>query len=717
MAFKIKDGIKIGLVDVFNNTGELLVNAPTATKLLTPRSISIAGAASGSATFDGSADITIELSIDGLDFEGGAGGTPTLTGDLTGNVLADNGSTIVLENGTNGSDASFRGNLLASNGTVVLTVGDGVAIPEFEGNANSADTADKWDNARTVSFATGDISGSFSIDGSADVENVNLTINANSVENSMLVNSSITIGTGTVSLGSVITDINGLTSFSTDDISIDGNIISSKTTNTDVRIEPNGTGTIIVPEGYESRAGFTSNSLVNKAYVDAVAEGLTLKPAVRGATVSNLDSTYDNGVDGVGSTLTSTSNGAFPTIDDVGDWQLFDGILVKDQTNAFENGRYYVSQIGDETTPWILTRCPKCDELTEIPSMFIFVQEGTTYNSTGWVATVDTLPMTVGVDDIIFQQFSGAGTYTAGDGLDLTGTVFSVNVDNSTIEIVSDTLRVKDAGITNAKLENAFITIIDTLEATDAISLGETFSIVGTSGISTSIAENVLTISNEDSGSSQDIVKTFTVTDTAGAGTYLETGSYSVSGNSDELTFESGSGINLDIDVDNGIIRVANTQPTFKTIQVSGNADIVADSTSDTLTFVAGDNISIVTDGETDSITINALSSTQGDDAFDNLEFTVATTAPTVIDSFAITEFRSGKYYIQISQGSNFQVSELMVIHDGTTTYDTEFAVLENISEVGAFTTAINGSNVDLIVTMNTSTSAVIRMKRLLIEI
>lgn len=60
MAFKIKDGVRIGTVDVFNNAGALLVNAPYATALATARTIAISGAVTGTATsFDGSANITI----------------------------------------------------------------------------------------------------------------------------------------------------------------------------------------------------------------------------------------------------------------------------------------------------------------------------------------------------------------------------------------------------------------------------------------------------------------------------------------------------------------------------------------------------------------------------------------------------------------------------------------------------------------------------------
>lgn len=57
----------------------------------------------------------------------------------------------------------------------------GTITANLTGNASSADTADQWDAARTVTFAGGDVTGSFDIDGSADVNNVALTISANSV--------------------------------------------------------------------------------------------------------------------------------------------------------------------------------------------------------------------------------------------------------------------------------------------------------------------------------------------------------------------------------------------------------------------------------------------------------------------------------------------------------------------------------------------------------
>jgi hypothetical protein len=163
----------------------------------------------------------------------------------------------------------------------------------------------------------------------------------------------------------------------------------------------------------------------NKKYVDEVAQGLSVKPAVHAATTANLSGTYTNGTAGVGAQL-NLGPLATLSLDGEDTWERFDGVLVKDQTNAFENGRYYVDQVGSVSTDWILTRCGYCDTADEIASAYVYVQGGDTLASTGWVANVGDLEaFTVGTDDIDWIQFSGAGTYLAGDGLAIDGNEFS----------------------------------------------------------------------------------------------------------------------------------------------------------------------------------------------------------------------------------------------------------------------------------------------------
>jgi hypothetical protein len=168
----------------------------------------------------------------------------------------------------------------------------------------------------------------------------------------------------------------------------------------------------------------------NKAYVDEVAQGIIAKPSVRAATTTNLAANYSNGTDGVGATLTADTNRAFGTLDTVTNWAVTTppmGVLVKNQTNSAHNGRYNLTTLGSGSTPWVLTKCGLCDEADEIPGAYVFVAEGT-QAGTGWIQTVaDPDTFVVGTDSVIVVQFSGAGTFTAGTGLTLTESSFSVN--------------------------------------------------------------------------------------------------------------------------------------------------------------------------------------------------------------------------------------------------------------------------------------------------
>jgi hypothetical protein len=164
-----------------------------------------------------------------------------------------------------------------------------------------------------------------------------------------------------------------------------------------------------------------------KQYVDNTASGIVAKPQVLGATTANIDATYNNGTAGVGATLTYNTNGAFPAeAAGASGWAVGKGILVKNQTNKEENGRYYISNMGSPSTPYVLTRCGYCDEASEIPGAYVFVQDGTNAG-TGWIQVVtDPATFTVGTDDIDVFQFSGSGTITAGTNISVSGNEVSV---------------------------------------------------------------------------------------------------------------------------------------------------------------------------------------------------------------------------------------------------------------------------------------------------
>lgn len=199
------------------------------------------------------------------------------------------------------------------------------------------------------------------------------------------------------------------------------------------------------------------SDVATKQYVDGLISGLHWKDSVRAATTANITLSGTQTVDGV-----SLSAG--------------DRILVKDQTDATENGIYEV-----DSDAW--SRASDMDEGSEFPSAAVFVRAGTVNADLGFVCTNDTDP-TLGTDNIAFTQFNGAANITAGDGLVKNGNELSVNVDDSSLEIVGDALQVKDAGITNdmlagsisnAKLANSTISGValgGTLNALSAASTG-----------------------------------------------------------------------------------------------------------------------------------------------------------------------------------------------------------------------------------------------------
>ena len=201
-----------------------------------------------------------------------------------------------------------------------------------------------------------------------------------------------------------------------------------------------------------------------KSYVDSVAQGLRIIPAALAATVADLVATYSLG------TLTNAAGAisAF-TLDGVTDWNVGDKVLVKDQTTSSENGSYELTTVGDANTPWVLTRGEYFNETSEIPGAFQFITDGTVNNGTGWVAqVVDTETFVLDTDAVTFYQFSGAGTYSAGEALTLTGTTFSVT--NPNISFAADN------------------------GSNDVVTLGETITIAGVDGVDTTVSDNNISI-------------------------------------------------------------------------------------------------------------------------------------------------------------------------------------------------------------------------------
>lgn len=161
-----------------------------------------------------------------------------------------------------------------------------------------------------------------------------------------------------------------------------------------------------------------------KNYVDAAIQGTPTKPAAAYATTGALPAnTYANGSSGVGATLTGTSNGALAAIDGQTP-AAGDVVLVKNEATASHNGLYTVTQLGDGTHPYILTRHADMDVSAEFGGGLIAVENGTTNGGALFLCTTNA--PTVGTTAISFTELNKATDLQAGTGITISGNTISV---------------------------------------------------------------------------------------------------------------------------------------------------------------------------------------------------------------------------------------------------------------------------------------------------
>jgi hypothetical protein len=172
---------------------------------------------------------------------------------------------------------------------------------------------------------------------------------------------------------------------------------------------------------------------------------------------------------------------------------------------------------------------------------------------------------------------------------------------------------------------------------------------------------------------------------------------------------------------------------TFGTISVAGQNDVVADSVTDILTLVAGTGVTITTNETTDTITFAigqdvsttssptfaALNVSDGtlsaNEDFDSATLTSVT--PTSIKSLATATYRSAKYVIQAVQGTNYMITEILAIHDGTSVTYTEYGTLTVGTSPASFDLDISSGSMRLLATSSSSSSTVYRVRTTAISV
>jgi hypothetical protein len=586
------------------------------------------------------------------------GGSTTITAVNPNALTIGTGLSGTSYDGSSAVTVAIDSTVATTSGTQTLT-NKTLTSPLINGNGVVFEgaTADDYETTLTVVDPTADRT--------ITLPNVSGTVittgDSGTVTNAMLQNSSITINGTPTSLGGSINITAGVSSVS----GTSSQIAVSSTTGDITLSLPNA---VVFPGSVTLNADpVNALDAATKQYVDAVAEGLHVHASVVAATTANVD--------------LSTGLEAGDVIDGV-TLVAGDRVLVKNQSTTSENGIYIASTSG------VAVRASDYNTASEIdPGDFFFVTGGTNYDNTGWVQTA--VVTTLGADPITFEQFSGAGTYLAGNGLTLTGNTFSINTGVTVDLNTAQTL-------TNKTLTSPSITTptVTGLKLNDSSIVFE--------GSSADDFETTLSVVNPTAD------RTITLQD--GTGTLAFTSDIETAVDNFGNAVTGGTGITASYATTNNVLTITNAGVT----SLAGTADqVIASASTGSVTLSLPQSIATTSSPAFASVGVGYVTLT--DALMGTATTSVTTTSATVVDSWAAATFKSAKYVVQMRNGNDIEVLEALVTVDGNNNvYITEYADVQSNAEIGTIDADYSGSDVRLLVTSTNGTT--VKVHRTLIE-
>jgi hypothetical protein len=492
-----------------------------------------------------------------------------------------------------------------------------------------------------------------------------------------------------------------------------------------------------------------ASDAATKGYVDAVAEGLHVHASAVAATTGNVD----------------LATGGLLTVDGV-TLVAGDRVLVKSQTDSAENG-IYVAAAG----AW--SRAADYNSSAEVQGGdFTFVTGGTLYASTGWVQ-VNTVT-TLGTDPIEFDQFSGAGEYSAGNGLTLTGTEFAIDTTVTATKTYVDgeidahelitsgihgvtgdfvgttdtqTLENKTLGsgsVLGANLDGAntykVVNLADPTVSQDAATKGYVDGEIST--ISNTVS-NLTTADVAEDSSYLYFTEERAVDAAAGAivaGDHI-TVSYDDNAGTITITGENGVADSTTDDLSEGTSNLYFTderaQDAIATAIAGGtqtNISVTYDDVANTFSFVAENGIADSTTTDlaegtnlyfTDARAVDALEAVvpnfeaiEIDSVAKQVAATLSAATAGIQSAFAwvATEYRSAEFLVKVAYGTHTEISKVLLTLDTSDNIAiTEYGIVGTNGSASSISASVSNGNVSLDVTTTNNNSTVTVVGTLLV--
>jgi hypothetical protein len=404
----------------------------------------------------------------------------------------------------------------------------------------------------------------------------------------------------------------------------------------------------------------SSTHAATVGYVDSIAQGLDIKASVLVATTTNgtLTTAFSNGsvIDGI----TLTTN---------------DRILIKDQTDQTANGIYIVQASGAPA------RSSDMNAGAEFPGAFTFVEQGSTNADRGFVCTNDSV--IIGTTDIVFTQFSSGGSYLAGNGITLTGNSFSI--DTAITADLSTAQTLTNKTLTSPNVSGLYIS--------DAAIVIE-----GTAN------------NNETTLLFTDPTADHTITFPDATGTVAFTADIETAVDNFGSAATGGTGITASYATTSNILTITNIGVT----DITGTADeIYADASTGSVTLSLPQSIATTSSPSFTGLTVGSVTLT--DALIGTATTSISTTSATVVDTWSATTYNSAKYIVQMKNGTDIEVLEVLVTVDGNNSvYITEYADVISNNQLGTTDADYSGGNIRLLVTSTSGTT--VKVHKTLIE-